>query len=298
MQNDFDPDGFHYEGVVIRPPSEAYSILIQVTLGCSHNKCTFCGTYKNKRFAIKPDEIILRDLAFAKKYCRHQDRLFLMDGDALIMPQKRLTWILDQIRENLPWVKRVGLYANRKSISSKTDQDLAELKAKGLGIVYYGVESGDDEVLQNVRKGSTNSQLVIEGRRIIEAGIKLSVTVLLGIAGPERSLEHARATGDLLSRLDPDYVGAVTISVIPGTPLAEEMHAGNWTPLNPREVLVELRELISATDLSHGLFLSNHASNYLPLKITYPRDKKEAIKVIDAALDGKVPLRPEWLRAL
>ncbi|MBW2091543.1 MAG: B12-binding domain-containing radical SAM protein [Deltaproteobacteria bacterium] len=298
MQNDFDPDGFHYEGVVIRPPSEAYSILIQVTLGCSHNKCTFCGTYKNKRFAIKPDEIILRDLAFAKKYCRHQDRLFLMDGDALILPQKRLTWILDQIRENLPWVKRVGLYANRKSISSKTDQDLAELKAKGLGIVYYGVESGDDEVLQNVRKGSTNSQLVIEGRRIIEAGIKLSVTVLLGIAGPERSLEHARATGDLLSRLDPDYVGALTISVIPGTPLAEEMHAGNWTPLNPREVLVELRELISATDLSHGLFLSNHASNYLPLKITYPRDKKEAIKVIDAALDGKVPLRPEWLRAL
>ncbi len=298
MKQDFEPEGFHYEGIIIRPPSEAYSILIQVTLGCSHNKCTFCGTYKNKRFAIKPEKIILQDLAFAKKYCRRQDRVFLMDGDALIIPQKRLVWILDQIRENLPWVNRVGLYANRKSISSKSDQDLAELKAKGLGIVYYGVESGDDETLEKIRKGSTSSKLVLEGRRVIEAGIKLSVTVLLGIAGPERSLEHARATGDLLSRLDPDYVGALTVSVIPGTPLAEDMAAGKYTPLKPSEILKELREMISATDLSHGLFLSNHASNYLPLKIVYPHDKDTALKLIDAALAGKVPLRPEWLRAL
>ncbi|MBW1708561.1 MAG: radical SAM protein [Deltaproteobacteria bacterium] len=298
MNFNHEPDGFHYEGIIIRPPSEAYSILIQVTLGCSHNKCTFCGTYKNKRFAIKPDEIIQQDLAFAKKYCRRQDRVFLMDGDALILPQKKLTWILDQIQKELPWVKRVGLYANRKSISAKSDEELAELKAKGLGIVYYGVESGDDDVLTAIRKGSTNAKLVLEGRRIIEAGIKLSVTVLLGIGGPQRSLEHARATGDLLSRLDPDYVGALTVSVIPGTPLADDMAAGKWSPLEPSKILVELKELINATDLSHGMFLSNHASNYLPLKIQYPRDKAEALKVIDAALAGKVPLRPEWLRAL
>ncbi|MBW2062339.1 MAG: B12-binding domain-containing radical SAM protein [Deltaproteobacteria bacterium] len=298
MNYNHEPDGFHYQGFIIRPPSEAYSILIQATIGCSHNKCTFCGTYKNKRFSIKPNEIILQDLAFAQKYCQHQDRVFLMDGDALIIPQKRLTWLLDQIREKLPWVKRVGLYANRKSVSTKSDQDLAELKAKGLGIVYYGVESGDDEVLKTICKNATSSSLVLEGRRLMEVGIKLSVTVLLGIAGRDRSQEHARATGSLLSRLDPDFVGALTVAVIPGTPLAEDMAAGRWTLLEPQEVLIELREMIAATDLSHGMFLSNHASNYLPLKIPYPNGKEEALQVIDAALAGKVPLRPEWLRAL
>ncbi|MBW2084769.1 MAG: B12-binding domain-containing radical SAM protein [Deltaproteobacteria bacterium] len=298
MSYNHEPDGFHYQGFIIRPPSEAYSILIQATIGCSHNKCTFCGTYKNKRFSIKPNEIILQDLAFAQKYCQHQDRVFLMDGDALIIPQKRLTWLLDQIREKLPWVKRVGLYANRKSVSTKSDQDLAELKAKGLGIVYYGVESGDDEVLKTICKNATSSSLVLEGRRLMEVGIKLSVTVLLGIAGRDRSQEHARATGSLLSRLDPDFVGALTVAVIPGTPLAEDMAAGRWTLLEPQEVLIELREMIAATDLSHGMFLSNHASNYLPLKIPYPNGKEEALQVIDAALAGKVPLRPEWLRAL
>jgi len=288
MSYNHEPDGFHYEGFIIRPPSEAYSILIQATIGCSHNKCTFCGTYKNKRFSIKPNEIILQDLAFAQKYCQHQDRVFLMDGDALIIPQKRLTWLLDQIREKLPWVKRVGLYANRKSVSTKSDQDLAELKAKGLGIVYYGVESGDDEVLKTICKNATSSSLVLEGRRLME----------VGIAGRDRSREHARATGSLLSRLDPDFVGALTVAVIPGTPLAEDMDAGRWTLLEPQEVLIELREMIAATDLSHGMFLSNHASNYLPLKIPYPNGKEEALQVIDAALAGKVPLRPEWLRAL
>ena len=288
MSYNHEPDGFHYEGFIIRPPSEAYSILIQATIGCSHNKCTFCGTYKNKRFSIKPNEIILQDLAFAQKYCQHQDRVFLMDGDALIIPQKRLTWLLDQIREKLPWVKRVGLYANRKSVSTKSDQDLAELKAKGLGIVYYGVESGDDEVLKTICKNATSSSLVLEGRRLME----------VGIAGRDRSREHARATGSLLSRLDPDFVGALTVAVIPGTPLAEDMDAGRWTLLEPQEVLIELREMIVATDLSHGMFLSNHASNYLPLKIPYPNGKEEALQVIDAALAGKVPLRPEWLRAL
>jgi len=266
-------------------------------MGCSHNKCTFCGTYKNKRFGIKPDEILLQDLAFARTYCQRQDRVFLMDGDALILPQKKLVWLLDQIREQLPWVKRVGLYANRKSITMKSDDDLAELKAKGLGIAYYGVESGDDPTLQAVCKGSTSSQLVLEGRRMIEAGITLSVTVLLGIAGKERSHEHALATGDLLSRMDPDFVGALTVGVIPGTPLADEQASGRWTPLAPMEILSELRELVSATDLSHGFFTSNHASNYLPLRFHYPQDKEDALTVIDEALAGRVGLRPEWLRA-
>ncbi len=298
MDSSQEPDGFHYVGNLIRPPSEAYSILIQATLGCSHNKCTFCGTYKNKRFGIKPEEILLQDLLFARKYCRRQDRVFLMDGDALILPQKKLVWLLEQIREQLPWVKRVGLYANRKSVTMKSDEELTELKAKGLGIAYYGVESGDDPTLKAICKGSTNSQLVLEARRMIEAGIKMSVTVLLGIAGKERTREHALATGDLLSRMDPDFVGALTIGVIPGTPLADEQASGRWTPLEPMEILNELREMVNTTDLSRGLFTSNHASNYLPLRFQYPRDKEAALKIIDDALAGRVRLRPEWLRAL
>lgn len=298
MNCDVEPDGFDYQGRLIRPPSEAYSILIQVTLGCSHNKCTFCGTYKDKRFAIKDDRVILQDLAFAQKHCRRQDRLFLMDGDAMIIPQKRLVWILDQIREKLPWVQRVGLYANSKSVRMKSDEDLAELKAKGLDMVYYGVESGDDETLRRIRKGADADTLVRQGRRLIDAGLTVSVTVLLGIGGRERSMEHARATGDLLTRMDPQFVGALTVIVIPGTALADEQAAGTWTLPSQMELLAELREMVAATRLSRGLFTSNHASNYLPLKIRYPDQQADALKVIDAALAGRVGLKPEWMRAL
>lgn len=292
------PDGFDYQGMIIRPPSEANSILIQATLGCSYNKCTFCSTFKDKRFAIKDDEIILQDLAFAKKYCRRQSRLFLMDGDALIIPQKRLAWILDRIREQLPWVKRIGLYANSKSVKMKSDEDLAELKEKGLGIIYYGVESGDDETLARIRKGSDSENLILQGRRLNEAEFLLSVTVLLGIGGRERSMEHARATGELLTRIDPRYVGALTVMVVPGTALDDEMAAGRFTLLNPKEVLLELREMVKSTRLTQGMFFSNHASNYLPLKIRYPNGQADALKTIDAALSGNVGLKPEWLRGL
>lgn len=293
-----EPDGFDYQGMLIRPPSEADSILIQVTLGCSHNKCTFCGAYKDKRFNIKDNEIILRDLAFAQKHCRRQDRVFLMDGDAMVVPQKRLIWLLDQIKEKLPWVKRVGVYANSKSVKMKSDEDLARLKAKGLHIAYYGVESGDDETLKRVKKGSKADNLLIQGRRLIEAGITLSVTVLLGIAGRERSLKHARATGELLTKMDPQFVGALTVMVIPGTPLAEEQAAGAWTLPSPLDMLAELREMVQTTHLSRGMFFSNHASNYLPLKIQYPQGHAEALNLIDAALNGQVDLKPEWMRGL
>ena len=298
MDRSIEPEGFDWQGMIIRPPSEAHSILLQVTLGCSHNKCTFCGAYKDKRFTIKDEETILRDLDFAERHCRRQDRVFLMDGDALIVPQKRLIRLLDRIRERLPWVRRVGAYANHKSINMKSDQDLAELENKGLGILYYGVESGDDQTLARVRKGTTAENLLQRGRRVIEAGMILSVTVLLGIAGRERWLEHARATGELLTRLDPHYVGALTTMVIPGTPLAEEQASGAWTLPGPSEILAELREMVRTTNLTRGLFFSNHASNYLPLKIRYPHGQAEALKMIDAALKGQVGLKPEWIRAL
>jgi len=298
MDNAIESDEMHYEGNCIRPPSEAFSILLQVTVGCSHNKCTFCGTYTGKRFRIKDDSMVLGDILFASKYMKRQDRVFLMDGDALIIPQKRLMWILDRIKEHLPWVRRVGAYANAKSIKMKTPEQLKDLKKNGLGILYLGVETGDEELLKKIRKGSSPQHLINMGRKVREAGIKLSVTVLLGIAGRERSLEHAKATGELLSGMDPNYVGALTVMLIPGTPLHEEFQNGTFEVPTEKELLLELREMIARTNLSRGLFFSNHASNYLPIKARLPKGKQVALDQIDSALKGDIGLRPEWMRAL
>jgi radical SAM superfamily enzyme YgiQ (UPF0313 family) len=293
-----ESEGMHYEGTIIRPPSEALSILLQVTLGCSHNKCTFCGTYKDKRFSIKDDQTILADLQFAAKYMVNQKRLFLMDGDGLIIPQPKLVWILDMIKNYLPWVRRVGAYANAKSIMMKSDEDLVQLKEKGLGIVYLGVESGDNKTLQKVCKGTTAENLIKQGRRIKEAGIKLSVTVLLGIAGRSDSLKHARATGKLLSAMDPNYIGALTVMILPNTPLDDDYRAGRFELPDTRELLLELREMFKHTYLSGGLFMSNHASNYLPIKARLPKDREKTLDLIDAALRGEIDLKPEWMRGL
>jgi radical SAM superfamily enzyme YgiQ (UPF0313 family) len=298
MEQNFEPEEMHYEGTCIRPPSEAYSILLQVTLGCSHNKCTFCGTYKDKRFTIKDEEIILNDILFASKYMKRQDRVFLMDGDALVIPQKRLIWILEKIEEHLPWVKRVGSYANAKSIRMKSLEELKELRSHGLGILYLGVESGDEETLKFIHKGTTAQNLIEQGRKVKEAGIKLSITVLLGIAGREKSSQHARATGELLSAIDPNYVGALTVMVIPSTPLYDALEKGDYELLSQREVLLELREMIEHTHLTRGLFFSNHASNYLPIKARLPHGKQQALDLIDSALRGERPLRPDWIRGL
>ena len=298
MECDAVSDGMHYEGPCIRPPSEAMSILLQVTTGCSHNKCTFCGTYGDKRFRIKEDSIIMSDILFASKYMKRQDRVFLMDGDALIIPQKRLLWILEQIETHLPWVRRVGAYANSKAISMKSPDELVSLRGRRLGILYLGVESGDDRVLRAVHKGASADRLVEAGRKVRAAGIKLSVTVLLGIAGKAASVDHARATGEVLSRMDPNYVGALTVMLIPGTPLHDEYLEGKFELPSQRELLLELREMIAHTDLTRGLFFSNHASNYLPIKARLPAGKRQALDLIDRALDGNVALKPEWMRAL
>ena len=293
-----ESEGMSYEGSIIRPPSEAFSILLQVTLGCSHNKCTFCGTYKDKRFAIKDDQRIRADIRFASKYMVNQHRLFLMDGDGLIIPQRKLVWILDMIKEHLPWVRRIGAYANAKSIMMKSDEDLAQLKEKGLGILYLGVESGDKQTLNEVCKGTTAENLIKQGRRIKEAGIKLSVTVLLGIAGRSNSLKHARATGKLLSAIDPNYVGALSVMILPDTPLDDDYRSGKFELPDTRELLLELREMFKHTHLSGGLFMANHASNYLPVKARLPIDREKTLAFIDAALRGEIDLKPERLRGL
>lgn len=288
----------HYEGNIIRPPSEANSILLQVTVGCSRNKCTFCGTYRGERFKIKPDEIIMQDIAFAAEYCKRQRRLFLCDGDALIIPQKRLMAILKAIRSQLPWVTRVGAYANAKSLKMKNEEQLEALHENGLGILYMGLESGDDETLRAINKGAAAAEMTAMGRKAMAAGMKLSVTVILGIAGRARSRVHAEATGTVLSAMDPDYVGALSLMLVPNTPLYADYRAGRFQLLEPDETLRELRTLFANTHLSKGLFHANHASNYLPIRARLPKDREAVLALIDQALAGKVRLRPEWLRGL
>ena len=288
----------HYEGNIIRPPSEADSILLQVTLGCSRNKCTFCGTYLGERFRIKPDAIIMEDIEFAARYCGRQRRVFLCDGDALIIPQKRLLKILKAIQQRLPWVTRVGVYANAKSLKMKTLEELKTLRNHGLGIAYMGLETGDDVTLKKINKGAAAVEMIEMGKKARSAGIKLSITVLLGIAGRDRSRIHAEETGRVLSAIDPEYVGALSLMLIPGTPLFDAYKAGEFLLIEPYEMLAELRMMIAATNLSRGLFHANHASNYLPIKARLPRDKEAVLKLIDEALAGKIGLKPEYMRAL
>jgi len=288
----------HYEGNIIRPPSEADSILLQVTVGCSHNKCTFCGTYKGERFTIKKDDIIFQDIEYAAKYFKNQTRVFICDGDALIIPQKRLVPILKQIKKRLPWVERVGLYANSKSINMKTDEELRQLRDLGVTIAYMGLETGDDITLKNIRKGADSQKMIEMGKKIRNAGIKLSITVLIGLAGRERSDIHAKETGRVLSAIDPEYVGALSLMLIPGTPLYNDYKSGQFTLITPEEMLRELGIMIASTHLTSGLFHANHASNYLPIRAQLPRDKEKTLALISEALNGNIELKPEFMRAL
>ena len=288
----------HYEGMMIRPPSEADSILLQVTLGCSHNKCTFCGTFREKRFNIKKDDIIFQDIVFAKTHCQRQDRLFICDGDALIVPQKRLVNILKRIKERLPWVKRVGLYANTKGIAMKTDEQLKELHELGVKIAYMGLESGDDIILKEIKKGADSSKMIKMGKRVRQASIKLSITVLNGLGGRKNSKRHAMETGRVLSAIDPEFVGALSLMLVPGTELFEQHEKGDFELINPEEMLEELGLMIASTHLSNGLFHANHASNYLPIRAKLPEEKEKTLELISQALKGNVALKPEHMRAL
>ena len=288
-----------YEGLIIRPPSEAYSLLLQVTTGCSHNKCTFCPTYRDKKFRIKSREEIVEDLEEASHY-RRVRRVFLCDGDALIIPQPRLLDILASIRRSLPGIERVGTYANAKSILRKTPEDLLALKSAGLKMVYLGVETGSGALLEKIRKGVGVEQMVEAGRRIKDAGILLSVTVLLGIGGTTHSVEHATETAKILTRIDPDYTGALTVMVVPGTPLYEDQQAGRFQLPDTFGFLTELGTMIARSQFTDCFFTSNHASNYLPIRARLPQQKEDTVRMIQEVIrrGDRGLLRPESLRAL
>ena len=287
-----------YEGMIFRPPSESGSLILQVTVGCSHNRCTFCGAYQGKRFRIKSFEEIKEDI---DEVSPHEiRRVFLADGDALSIPQKGLLRILSYLRARLKGLERVGIYANAKDILRKDVEELKALKDLGLGILYLGLESGDPEVLKRIKKNATGDQLIRAGKRVKESGIPLSVTVILGIGGVEGSQRHAAETGKVLSAMDPDYVGALSLMIVPGTPIEKEIETGNLVLPTPFGLIQELETMIKNCHFTHCFFASNHASNYLPLRIQMPEQKEEALKRIREVLQRKDPdlLRPEYLRAL
>lgn len=292
--------GDDLEGQVIRPPAEAESLLVQVTLGCSHNRCAFCPAYKGKRFAIKPRARVLAALERAAAAMPELRRVFLCDGDALIMPQPRLEETLADIRAILPQVTRVSAYANAKAIARKTDAELSRLRALGLGTLYLGLESGSDAVLSAMDKWGDAAEHLRQAARARAAGLKLAVTVLLGLAGadPAAAEAHARATGRALTQMDPEQAAALALMVVPGTPLFERQQRGAFTPQSDAGLLHELRWLLEETTLSRGLFFSNHASNPLRLQLRLPKDKARGLAEIDAALRGETSLVPHAYRRL
>jgi len=289
-----------YEGMIYRPPSEAESLILQVTVGCSYNRCAFCSAYQGKSFRIKSFEEVKEDIDEASSYGARIPRVFLADGDALIIPQKGLVQILGYLKAKLKGLERVGIYANARDILKKGVEELRELKELGVGIIYLGLESGNPEVLKRIKKNATTDLMIRAARRVKESGIVLSVTVLLGIGGVDLSQSHAEDTGKVLSEMDPDFVGALSLIVVPGTPIEKEIRTGKLVLPTPFELIQELETMITNCQFTRCFFASNHASNYLPLRIRMPEEKEEALRRIREVLERKDPalLRPEYLRAL
>lgn len=288
----------HYEGNVIRPPSEADSILLQVTVGCSHNRCAFCGAYTGERFRLKDQGMIFGDIDYAARHMPMLRRLFLCDGDAMVMPMERLRAILARIRERLPQVTRVGTYASARSLRAKSPEQLTELRSLGLSTVYMGLESGDDELLARMGKQSSVADILDKARLVREAGMKLSVTVIAGLGGSEGWQRHARLTGEALTAMQPDQAASLSLIPVPGTPLWDWIAAGSFSLPHGLDLVRELRLTLEHTHMERGLFLADHASNHVPLKLRMPRDKARGLALLDAALAGERPIKPERARRL
>ena len=286
------------QGIVIRPPSEAGSFLLQVTYGCSHNKCSFCLTYKFTRFAVRPFDKVKEDIELAAKWNRSIRRVFLCDGDSMVLEPAELARILDCLADNFPGLERVGVYANASDILSKSTRDLQMLREKKLGIAYLGLESGNDEILERMRKGSTAEEMVQAVRKAQDAGIDMSVIALLGLGSRSLSLRHALDTAAAVSRMKPSYLSALTLMLLPGSPLYKDYTSGDFEIMDARSVLEELRVLVQNIDTEGTVFRTNHASNYLPLGGVLSRDRDRLLELIDRGLEDGSLLRHESRRAL
>lgn len=293
-----------YAEPVYRPPSEAYSLLVQATIGCSRASCTFCASWlfnkaKIKPFAVRPLDEIKADLTEARSiYGKDVEKIFFLDSNAIIMPTTDLQDLCEFTYAIFPNLERIGVYGCAKDILEKTVEELKSLKEAGLGIIYMGMESGDDETLKYVHKGVTSAEQVKAGQRVMESGIPLSVTIILGLGGKNRWQEHARFTGEACSQINPTYLGALTLMLVPGTPLHQNAQSGEFSLLNPHEVLEEMKVLVENLNLDGCVFRSNHASNYLAIGGVLSQEKKKVLNTIQLALDQKIGLRPDFLRGL
>lgn len=288
-----------YEGNVYRPPSEAGSLIIQVTIGCSHNRCTFCNMYKGERFRVRKMDEVLADLRTARSYYKKVRRVFLADGNALVLETDYLKTILTKIKELFPECERVSIYGGPRDILNKPLQDLKELHAHGLAMVYLGIESGSSAILKYIDKGVNQIDMVKAGKKAVESGMALSVTLISGLGGKKLWNEHAVESANVINQIQPHYLALLTLLVEPGTKLHEEVRNGNFKLLTPTEVILETKELINNLELTRDcIFRSNHISNYLALAGTLPADKQALLKEIDYVLQKGFDYRPDYLRRL
>jgi radical SAM superfamily enzyme YgiQ (UPF0313 family) len=283
---------------VIRPPSEADSFLLQITTGCSSNNCTFCGAYFGKTFRMKPDEEIGSDIEIGASLHPEIRRVFLMDGDALAVKNQRLLPHLKKINRIFPKLARISSYANGYNITCRSHAELAELSSQKLHLIYLGLESGSQQILDHCRKRSTAEEMTEAVISAAEAGIKSSVIVLLGLGGRRYSEEHVRATVQVLNRMQPRYLSFLTLMLIPGTVLWQERKKGSFEELNPKELLQEALSIMEGLELNQTIFRSDHASNYIPIEGRLPHDKEKLVRILKSAVDGKIILRPDFMRAL
>ena len=288
-----------YDEPLFRPPSEADSFILQATLGCSWNACTYCAMYRDKRFRVRPLEEILADVAEAGvRFGPEVRHVFVADGDPLAMAFQTWEPILRALAASFPRLRRVSTYATARNLLEKSPQDLRRLRDLGLSLLYIGPESGDDLTLKRLAKGASAADHEEAARKAREAGMEQSLMFLLGAGGRERSEEHARASGRLASAMDPRFLSTLTLTVVPGTPLARLEDEGRFELPDVRGLLGELRWFVEEAHLSAAIFRSNHASNYLPIGGRLPRDREAILAAIDQALAGQRPLRPEWARGL
>lgn len=281
----------NYIGSIYRPPSEANSLILQVTVGCSHNRCTFCNMYKDKRFSIKKDEDIFQDLETASYMSGRINRVFLADGNALMLPTDRLVKIMRKTKETFPLLERVAVYGAASDILRKTPEELEILRDEGLGIIYLGAESGSHEVLKMIKKDAGPQRMIEAGRKAIDAGILLSVMLISGIGGPEYTQVHALESARLASEISPDYLSLLTLRIYPGTELFDQTQSGAFVPMPVSGLLSEARQIVENIDAHRPIvFRSNHASNHLLLKGTLPQDKDRLVQQIDMALAGEIEL--------
>ena len=286
-----------YEGDIYRPPGEWKSYLLQTTMGCSNNTCTFCGMYLDKKFHIRPMADILEDIRMAKAYYGDVERVFLCDGDAIIMRTQELLTILEALYRTFPSLQRVTTYAGPRSTLAKTPEELRTLREAGLTRAYLGVETGCDALLKQVKKGVDAAQMLEAGVRLREAGMDLWVMVILGLAGTgEPSRRHMLDTAAMMNEMKPRHLSALTLTLDPGTELYRDYRAGRFHPITPRESLLEARLLLENLTVDPLHFTCNHASNYLPLKGGLPEDQDRFLAMLDRALAGEQELRPEWSR--